>query len=174
MINELLELSKIEAGKVQVHLELLLPYEILLNCKENLMPQAIEQNVSIFIECIHDESLKILSDKNLLFQILQNLLSNAIKFSKRDSSVFIQTFLSDQILFVSIRDHGEGVKKEDLPFLFESFRRFTENATIRGTGLGLTISKKFAHLLNGDIIVESELGKGSVFTLKIPAISAPD
>ncbi len=174
LINELLELSKIEAGKIECEFQATVPYEIILNCKENLTPQATEKHISIEVKTDDLESLKIFSDPKLLHQILINLCSNALKFSPNHSTVRISMRLDGHFLFIAIRDCGEGIRKEDQAFLFDAFTRFSQDSKAVGTGLGLNISQRFAHLLKGEIQFESEFGSGSVFTLKLPLGLVPD
>lgn len=174
MINELLELSKIEAGKIECDFQQTIPYEIILNCKENLTPQASEKEISIQLTTNGLESLKIVTDPKLLHQILINLCSNALKFSPNQAKINITMKIHENFLAISIRDSGEGIRKEDQAFLFDAFTRFSNDSKAQGTGLGLNISQRFAQLLKGDIRFESEFGKGSEFTLRLPLGLIPD
>ncbi|MDZ4727124.1 MAG: ATP-binding protein [Leptospira sp.] len=171
MINELLELSKIEAGKVSLDMSPVYPYEILLNCKENLTPQIESSEISLIIETNNLESFKLISDRTKLYQIILNLISNAIKFSKSKSQVNVSLEIVKNDLLIKVKDQGEGIREEDKERLFDSFARFTENKSIEGTGLGLTISKKFAEMLGASIFFESSFGFGSTFILSIPTKS---
>lgn len=168
MINELLELSKIEAGKSIIQITNFSPFEVALGCKENLSPQASKNHIQIIIEANGLESFKINSDQMKVHQIILNLLSNAIKFSQNDSCVYVRINLSNETLIISIVDSGEGIKPEDQTGLFQTFSRFSEQTQIEGSGLGLTISKKLAEMLGGKIEFTSEYGHGSTFQLILP------
>ena len=109
--------------------------------------------------------LIIYDDKKRIVQILSNLIGNAIKFTER-GKIFISVRKSNRTVKVSVKDTGPGIKKEDFDKLFKPFSRIEDPGKVKeGTGLGLYLSKKLAHLLGGDVLVESEYGKGSCFTL---------
>jgi signal transduction histidine kinase len=110
----------------------------------------------------------IKSDERRTKQILVNFISNAIKFTDR-GEIEIKVIQKNEMVEVSVRDTGIGIKKEDMGKLFETFSRITTKDRIEeGTGLGLYLSQKIAQLLGGDITAKSEFGKGSVFTLTLP------
>ena len=108
------------------------------------------------------------TDKRLLKNVLLNLIGNAIKFSEEGASIIIDCLTNDGLINISVTDSGIGISKEDQEHLFERFFRAHNAANIQGTGLGLHIISKYLELLNGSIFIESELGKGSTFTIKIP------
>ena len=110
------------------------------------------------------------TDKARLQQMVINLLSNAIKFTG-SGSVTVSTSQSDGQLIIAVFDTGKGIPAEELPTIFDEYRQAegSESSVQKGTGLGLSITKKFAELLGGTIGVESEVGKGSTFTVRVPA-----
>ena len=109
------------------------------------------------------------TDPDKLRQIILNLLSNAAKFTE-DGEIKISASRSNGSLRLSVSDTGIGIREEELQHIFEEFRQgyMSNGQKYAGTGLGLTIAKKFANLLGGDITVESEVGKGSTFTVTLP------
>lgn len=111
----------------------------------------------------------VLIDKHFLKNIIINLLSNAIKFSPENSSIKVNCKLDNKGFILQIEDNGIGISKEDLLHLFERFFRAKNAVNIQGTGLGLHIVNKYLQLMNGNIDVESELNKGTIFTVHIPA-----
>ncbi len=166
LINDIIDLSKIEAGKVEVSNE---EFDMSLLVKEMKDFFAIavkEKNLKISIDM--SERLTIIDDERKIKQILINLLANAIKFSDR-GEVEIKVLTKDKMVEIAVTDSGIGIKEEDMEKLFKSFSKVsTGNGQRGGTGLGLYLSKKIAALLGGEIKVESEYGKGSTFTLTLP------
>ncbi len=168
LINDILDLSKIEAGKMEV-----LPQEIsinalLYNIKENLFSQAEKRGNLILIDCPDDLPL-VETDEMKLHQVLTNIVSNAIKFTEK-GKVNIKANFTNNKVFISVKDTGIGISKEVLPYIFDEFRQADGSSTreYEGTGLGLAIAKKMIQILGGNITVESEPGVGSEFTLTVP------
>jgi signal transduction histidine kinase len=110
----------------------------------------------------------IMADERLLLQALLNLLYNAVKYSPEGGTVYLSLSCDDEYAVIKVRDEGIGIPQEDLPHLFENFHRARNVGTIPGTGLGLTIAHHSIHLHGGTIQVESELGVGTEFTIRIP------
>ena len=123
-----------------------------------------------FLKNMWMRSLTIVhSDQDKIRQIVLNLLSNAAKFT-HEGRILLSAKQDGENLSISVNDTGIGINAEALPLIFKEFQQ-ADNTTTRqygGTGLGLAISRNLAHLLGGDLTVESELGKGSTFTLTIP------
>ena len=111
------------------------------------------------------------TDKARLQQMVINLLSNAIKFTD-SGSVTVSASQSDGVLVIAVTDTGRGIPADELPTIFDEYRQAegSESAVQKGTGLGLSITKKFTELLGGSIGVESEVGKGSTFTVRVPVV----
>lgn len=171
IINDILDFSKIESGNVELVSEvyelglIMAEMQTLINTKLGDKPVTFKINV--------DENVpaKLVGDELRIKQILLNLLGNAAKFTN-EGMIGLNISWDDnmQLLKLVISDTGIGIKKENLSKLFESFKRFDlkKNRSIEGTGLGLTICRRFVEAMSGSISVESEYGRGSVFTVIIP------
>ena len=168
LINDVLDLSRIEAGKEDVNIAPFSVYNLLDEVLTILMQQAKDKKIDLQNKAPKGLPL-ISSDYIKCRHILQNLLSNAIKFTET-GSVEVTAKVLENDLMISVKDTGIGISQNDLPFIFDEFRQAEEGASRRfgGTGLGLAISKKFAALLQGEIRVESKQGAGSTFTLILP------
>ncbi|MCR4806170.1 MAG: response regulator [Lachnospiraceae bacterium] len=174
LINDVLDFSKIEAGRTEVNPQEYDPYKILRDCYYFFAQAAQKKDLYIHIVC--DEALpsSLYGDPKLISQILTNVVSNAIKYTREGGVTLDMTYDTtdkDKIdLIVDITDTGIGIADSDIPVLFDSFKRVNEikNASVQGTGLGLAITKDLCNLMDGDIYVRSELGKGSRFTVILP------
>jgi len=173
MIDELLEMSRIEAGQIQVRPQKLTVAPVLDQVLRVVEPSARAKKIDIRVTT--DCDLAIRSDQRLLSRIIVNLASNAVEFTAA-GSVHISARANDSELQVDVADTGIGIPAEKLSIIFDKFQRITPTAGLTrpgvGLGLGLSISREFARLLGGDIKVSSELGKGSVFTLTLPLSAA--
>jgi len=173
IINNILDLSKIEAGKVELIPEWIY-MESFINRTENFYaPLAYNKNVTFKIKVQNDVPERIFVDTIRLNQIIANLLGNAIKFTQNGEiklNIKKSKSLGNKILLMfSIHDTGIGIKKEDIPKLFNYFTQLDDSNSKRfqGTGLGLAISQKLVELMGGEICVYSEFGKGSIFYFTI-------
>jgi signal transduction histidine kinase len=165
MLEDLLSLGKLEEGLIQAKFEEFdfnkFVTEVISEMQELAKKgQKIELHNSINVEP-H-------TDKRLLKNVLLNLIGNAIKFSEENSAITIESKVADGLMHIAVTDSGIGISEEDREHLFQRFFRAQNAANIQGTGLGLHIITKYLELLNGSISIESELGKGSTFTIKIP------
>lgn len=174
IINDILDFSKIEAGKMEIH-EAAYDLDALLVDVENILVTRIEDKKLELRFMVNHRIPKYLhGDDVKIRQLIINLANNAIKFTNEGSVgiwVDYEKRSEDQIILkVSVRDTGIGIKEEDLKRLFQSFQQVDSerNRRIEGTGLGLAITKALVELMNGDLRVESEYGKGSVFIFEIP------
>jgi signal transduction histidine kinase/HAMP domain-containing protein len=168
LINTLLDLAKIEAGKMDVIAETMRVEDIITMATATVEPLLKTTRVH-FVRDIPPGLSPLKTDRDKLNQILLNLLSNAAKFTEQ-GEIRVSARQSNGTLTLAVSDTGIGMKKEALDHIFEEFRQ-AETTTARkygGTGLGLAIVKKFTNLMGGDITVESEVGKGSKFTITIP------
>lgn len=172
LISEVLDLSKIEAGKLTVHCEDLDLAVLTREVFDSMRPQA-EKNQNVFLLDAPPVGLPIRSDASKLRQVLVNLLSNACKFT-REGEVRLQlatkTIEDRDWAVIQVCDSGIGIAPEQLSRLFQPFSQ-ADAATVRkygGTGLGLALSRKFAQALGGELTVTSQLSRGSVFTLCVP------
>jgi PAS domain S-box-containing protein len=173
MINDVLDLSRIESGALSLSPEILAIDEVVADATELLAPAAREAGVRI--ELADDalpRGLHVRADLVRLRQVLVNLLSNAIKYNRRDGSVSIawRAMSDEQAVQIQVRDTGHGLSTEQLAQLFEPFNRLgAEYTNIEGTGIGLVITLRLVELMNGRIAVESEPGVGSCFTVVLPS-----
>jgi signal transduction histidine kinase len=168
LINDILDLSKIEAGRMELQpSEFDLPAAI-----ENALVLVREraQRRGIALERVVDPRLgMICADERKVKQVLLNLLSNALKFTPEGGRVDVRAELRDGVAGISVTDTGVGIAPEDLASVFEEFRQVGTTAKkVEGTGLGLAISRKFIELHGGTIGVESRVGEGSTFTFTLP------
>jgi signal transduction histidine kinase len=169
LINDLLDLAKIEAGKLPLACAWLSWEETLAKTTEGLMGLAHKANVRIEVSPV--QSLEVYMDRDRVQQVLTNLLSNAIKFSPAGSAVTVSTgYTRTGQLLVNVRDQGPGISEEDRELIFHKFRQgaTVESPLVKGTGLGLAIAKALVEEHGGEIGVESELGKGSAFWFTLP------
>ncbi len=173
LIDEILDLSKIESGKMQLEFDKIELQDITTSMKMLFEPQAKEKKLDLIIDTSNLEVEQITSDKLRVEQILRNLLSNAIKFTSEGSVCLdVSASSEDRNIVFKVKDTGIGIAKEKLSMVFEAFQQ-ADGSTQRkygGTGLGLSISRELARLLGGEIGLSSEEGKGSEFTLTLPKI----
>ena len=169
LINEVLDLSRIESGNMKLSIDNVDPTSLINECIQLVQSLASEHNVSIQIENQLYNTV-VRADYTRLKQIILNLLSNAIKYNKKGGTVDVTTSLLDEgLLRINILDTGIGISKEKQQHLFQSFNRLGfENSEIDGTGIGLVISQKLASLMNGILSFTSEEGQGSSFWTDIP------
>ncbi len=170
LINDILDLSKIEAGKVDVRPEKVSLARLVEPVKRTFEPVAKHKNVG-FTLTLSDAQAMIETDLQRVQQVLKNLLSNAFKFTER-GQVSLTVEQSDAGYAFTVQDSGIGIAKAHHASIFEAFQQAdgTTNRRFGGTGLGLSISRDLAHMLGGDLRVDSELGTGSAFTLLLPKV----
>jgi signal transduction histidine kinase/DNA-binding response OmpR family regulator/CHASE3 domain sensor protein len=170
LINDILDLSKIESGTVEIDVEPVHVGAAVDALVKSMQPQAQQKKLELGFELEPGAPASIDTDSQRLGQILKNLLSNALKFTAQGSvAVRVYADDADSVAF-AVRDTGIGIPAHQQEIIFEAFRQ-ADGSTHRkygGTGLGLSISRDLARLLGGDLTVASEAGQGSVFTLKLP------
>jgi PAS domain S-box-containing protein len=173
LINDVLDLAKVEAGKIDLHPETFSVSKAIGDACSVLEPLAQRKRLTISSK-IEPSADEVTLDKQKLKQVLFNLLSNAVKFTEDGGIVNIAADLYDETrLRLRVQDSGIGIKPEDLDKLFIEFRQLDSGLARRhqGTGLGLALTKKIVEFQSGTIEVESELGKGSTFTVILPRVS---
>ena len=174
LINEILDLSKVEAGRMELETA---PFDLPLaieNARTFVRERAAKHGITVDLDI--DERLgEYVGDERKIKQILLNLLSNAVKFTPEGGRVGINARQMDGSVEISVSDTGIGIAPEDQPKIFEEFRQVGSDYShkVEGTGLGLTLAKKFVELHGGKIWVESEVGKGSTFAFTLPEKPAP-
>ncbi|MFA5839033.1 MAG: PAS domain S-box protein [Candidatus Margulisiibacteriota bacterium] len=170
LINDLLNIEKIESHKVVSQLQSIDIVKTVEDIIKTLQPQAEKNKIDLSLKLKPKNPLKISADPDKLNEVFNNLLSNALKFTSEQGKIAVEIVEKDTFVEISIRDTGKGIAKENLPRLFSKFEQFGRSIGpgAKGTGLGLAISKGLVELFGGKIWVESELGKGSTFTFTIP------
>ncbi|MFP5326008.1 MAG: ATP-binding protein, partial [Acidimicrobiia bacterium] len=188
LINDILDLSKVEAGKMDVNPTVVEFSMMRAELEDAFRPVATDRGLDFEISLSDTLPVSILTDQQRLLQILRNLLSNAFKFTEEgsvslrigwapDAVAYLNDSLARQqeVLAFSVADTGIGIPRDKLRVIFESFQQAdgTTSRRFGGTGLGLSISREIARLLGGEIHVESAVGEGSVFTLYLPTVFTP-
>ncbi|MGN0327516.1 MAG: ATP-binding protein [Lachnospira sp.] len=174
IINDILDISKIESGKLEILPTNYEIFSILNDCYNMTKVRAENKGLSLEMQVDSRIPSVLYGDEVRIRQIINNLLSNAVKYTKEGTVIFslkCQSTEEDKLyLIITVTDTGIGIRKEDVGKLFESFTRVDEktNRNIEGTGLGLNLTKNLVEMMGGEISVESVYGKGSSFTVKIP------
>ena len=170
LVNDLLDLAKVEAGKVTIR-PTRFDIKTLFAALRGMLRPLLAQNSSVrLIFDDPDEDIEIYSDEGKLSQILRNLISNALKFTERGEVRIFVSRDQDQTIAFEVSDTGIGIAAEDQERIFQEWTQVEGKLqkVAKGTGLGLPLSRKLAQLLGGDVSVNSEVGVGSVFTVRIP------
>lgn len=174
LINDILDISRIEAGREEIEITTFNINQLINEVVEMLAPQAREKNV-ICINGAKDTAVYINSDSDKCRHILENLAGNAVKFTEK-GQVELSVGQNGENIEIRVRDTGIGIEANYLPFIFDEFRQ-GDGSTSRkfgGTGLGLAIAKKYANLLGGTVSVTSVVDQGSEFILSLPITYSPD
>jgi signal transduction histidine kinase len=168
LINGLLDLSKIEAGRMEVYAETFTLNDVVRMAASTVEPMLKNGRVRLVTEVAADIP-PVKTDRDKLKQVVLNLLSNAVKFTEK-GEIKVAAWQDNGNVKLTVSDTGIGMKKEALDYIFEEFRQADMSSTRRygGTGLGLAIVRRFINLMGGEIVVESEEGKGSKFTITLP------
>lgn len=168
LINDILDLSRLEAGKLELHYMNIPIRKFVDALAMSLQPQMVEKKLTFEIH-VADELDDIVADDMRLKQILLNLVSNAIKFSHSEGKIVINVQRADNTVEFSVQDFGVGIPAAELPRLFHPFQQTSAGAKkSEGTGLGLSITKKLVELHGGSILVLSDWDKGSTFIVRMP------
>ena len=167
LVNDVLDLSKIEAGKIELTLQPVPFPGVIEDLFVTVRPLADEHRTELRLH-VDNGPKAIISDPRRVRQILLNLISNAIKFGRGQPIQVTLTLGAPDHIEVAVTDHGEGIEPADLARIFDEFVQLSNSQQLGGTGLGLPISKRLATLLGGDLDVTSERGKGSTFVLRLP------
>lgn len=168
LINDILDLSRIESGKEEVTYTQLSLTGLIQSILDSLEPVVRERNIALTNRMNMNLPL-IVTDGVKCYHIIQNIISNAVKFTEKGSVDILADQIGDKV-YVTVKDTGIGISAEHLPMIFDEFRQADHKASRRfgGTGLGLAIAKKYCQMLNGKIDVDSQVGAGSTFTLTLP------
>ncbi|MCK5002931.1 MAG: HAMP domain-containing histidine kinase [Gammaproteobacteria bacterium] len=167
LINEVLDLARIESGKMEISINKVLIKDVLQECITLIGPQAESRQLDI-IDHVSSEGYTVLADFTRLKQVLLNLLSNAVKYNNDHGYIRLDSkIINKKYLRICITDTGKGLSKEDCSKLFTSFERLDTENNVEGSGIGLVITKHLVELMGGVIGVESALGEGSVFWVEL-------
>jgi len=174
LIDDLLDFSMIEAGRLRVSIENVSVTNIAGDAIVATDPGAKKRGVRI-IDRISDCKEYVLADRTRLRQVMLNLLSNAVKYNEEGGEIILSCRkVNEHLLRISVKDTGPGIPAEKMKLLFEPFNRLgAEASNIEGTGIGLTITKRLVNAMNGTIHAESEMGKGSEFFIDLPRGTSP-
>ena len=165
ILEDFLSLGKLDEGKVAVSVNEFSLNDLIQDVIDEMKGLAKDKQKIVYSMNYGE---LIATDKKLLRNVLINLISNAIKFSGEDSSVWVNSNVNNGTVYISVKDEGIGISDDDKIHLFSSFFRGKNVLNIQGTGLGLHIVKRYMDLLDGEVNLESQLGKGTTITIKIP------
>ena len=173
MINNILDISKIESGKMELYKADYHLGELLKEIENSTIKAAHERKLKFILEVNKDIQEHLYGDEDKLKLIITNLIDNALKYTKKGKIILrvdAEELENEEILKIEVEDTGIGIRKNDIDKLFKSFERVNliETQNIQGAGLGLTLVRYILQLMRGEITVESEYGKGSKFTVKLP------
>jgi len=170
LVNEMLDVSRIESGRVKLALKLFDPVVLLADIQNEFHARAQENGIQLRLEKIGVVP-QVTADSEKIQQVIENLVGNAMKFTPKDGSITMRIASTDSAITISITDTGAGIGDEDMPKLFHKFGRLEHSLVSmksNSTGLGLYIAKQYVELHGGTISAASQLGKGSTFTFSLP------
>jgi signal transduction histidine kinase len=168
LVDDLLDLSRMQAGRLRLELQPMDFKTVIQSCMAEAEPLIEEKKLSVGME-VPEKPLPIQGDQVRLCEVLMNLLSNATKFSPEGSDVTLRVEEENESIKVQVSDRGIGIRKKDLERVFEPFSAIEKPTYIKGAGLGLSITKGFVEAHGGRIWAESEgEGKGATFTFTLP------
>lgn len=169
MVNEILQLSQMEAGHVQLQQQPFSMEAMLRRIIDKLLPYASRRNISIKLMNISEDVLTCFGDEARIKQVLINLISNAIKHSHENGNILINAYKQGEYIHICVKDFGEGIPVEDLPFIWDRFYTVDKNNSETSTGLGLAIAKNIIEAHGCEITASSVYGEGSEFCFYLPA-----
>ena len=169
LVNQMLDLSKLESGKLDLHPIHADVLPFLYYVAESFQALAESKNISLYLES-NQESIEMDHDPERLREVLSNLLSNAVKFTAEGGKISMQVLVDQDTLLLVVRDTGQGIAAEQLPHIFDRFYQADDSATRQGegTGIGLALCRELVQLMGGEIQVASLLGEGTEFTVSLP------
>jgi len=170
LINEVLDISRIEAGRLPLNVETIPLAAVLHEALTLVSPMAADARIHLAgLPALADDS-GVVADRQRLIQVLLNLLSNAIKYNRPDGQVRIEVKVREQRVAVTVSDTGEGIAPKHLERLFRPFERLDADPRVEGTGLGLALSKSLLEMMDGRLKLQSTPGQGCCFTLDLPFV----
>ena len=169
LINQVLDLTSIEAGKLELSMDAVKLDDVIKQCTSMMKPLMDEKQLSL-IDNISNKNHVLYADFERTKQVLLNLFSNAVKYNRDNGSITLDSEVLDNKLRINITDQGDGISKEGITKLFNSFARLNTTFNVEGTGIGLVISKNLVELMGGSIGVTSTVGEGSTFYIEIALV----
>ncbi len=167
LVDELLDLARLESGRITLRLESLDPRDLIGRAAERLKPQTERARLDLDV-AVDDGLPAVLADRARIEQVLLNLIHNAIKFTPVEGRISVSGRRDEDMLLVSVRDTGVGIAEDEVPRIFERFYKADKARRSEGTGLGLAIAKHIVIAHGGTITVESRIGEGTVFRFTLP------
>lgn len=176
LINDVLDIARIEAGRFELSIESIALDDIIPEACALLRPLATEHNIQLQQKSLSSANCHVTADRRQLKQVLINLLSNAIKYNQPGGTVIVSwESATEEKIRISVQDTGHGIAKEDLSKLFTPFERLdAANSDVEGTGLGLALSQRLLTAMDSELRAESTLGEGSIFFFELPSALAPE
>lgn len=170
LINDVLDLAKIESGKVHLSIESLVVQDVVTEATDTIASIAQQHNITVSQQPPAGYHYHVKADYTRLKQVLINLLGNAVKYNRPEGNVVLSWFATEQkMLRIDVKDNGLGIAADKMPELFQPFNRLgAENSAIEGSGVGLSLTKKLIEQMNGHIFAVSEEGAGSTFSIELP------
>jgi two-component system sensor histidine kinase ResE len=163
MVNEILQLSQIEAGHIELKMAPFSMEALVKRTMDKLVPYALKRNITIKFVNMSNDVLTCLGDENRIKQVVINLLNNAIQHSYDYSNILISSYRQNEYIYVCVRDFGEGIPEEDIPFIWDRFYTVDKTKSEESTGLGLAIVKNIMNAHGTDVTVNSVYGEGTEF-----------
>ncbi|BCB96198.1 hypothetical protein JZK55_11200 [Dissulfurispira thermophila] len=168
LLNDIMELSKIETGKIMLSIEPFMIADTIREAADILYLRAKEKNINISVQADDIKSVFCCGDERRVKEIIVNLLDNAVKYTPDNGKIGIDAHRINDHVEITVWDTGKGIPTESIDKIFDAYHRLYEEEKIKGAGLGLSIVKKLVELHRGNIRVESEVGKGSRFIFTMP------
>jgi signal transduction histidine kinase len=165
--SELLNMSQVETGHIQLKIQPVPPGIIISNAIDTVSVPAQQKNISLLVKDNSSHN-KILTDPEKTAWVLTNFLTNAIKYSPEDGEILLNTSIFENTIRFTVQDHGRGIDEKYLPRIFDRYFKVPGSTDKPGTGLGLSISREFIEAQGGQIWVDSKLGEGSTFGFSLP------
>jgi CheY-like chemotaxis protein len=173
LINEVLDIARIESGRLSLEIERLSANDVVQEAVLLVEPQAAKQKIQLYIEAGSAWRLHISADRQRFKQVVLNIVSNAVKYNREGGSVRISVEAREQYLRLSVADTGPGIPADKIGLLFSPFERLgAEHAGVEGSGIGLALSKRLVEAMAGRIGVHSEFGSGTTFWVEFPVADA--
>lgn len=167
ILSELLDMSQVESGRIQLNIQDISPYGIITKAEESVANAVREKNLTVKKEI--EENLPLVkADPEKIPWVLNNFFTNAVKYSPENGSITLKAFSKDDFIEIGVRDHGIGIEEAFQSKIFDRYFKVPGTKEKKGTGLGLAISKDFVEAMGGKIGVESQIGKGSYFFFRLP------